>query len=232
MKYAREALFYSVISIFLITAIVTLLGVTEIIPIKSKYLTVLFSALIIELIGAVLGLFKATDWFGKADNTLGSREIEGCWWQFVRYEKETAISFVQIEYSSDQQQLVIEGVSYDAKGNPYARWWSVGASYNVASYELRYFWKGDHENEENDFSGIGLYRFSREVNERSLNQASGWFTSGDIDNLEVTGKLKVILRRLSIKDMKKMLSSDKKVRGKLASFEYSKWNSGSVNNSV
>lgn len=224
MKYARESLFYSVIVIFVITAVITLCGVADLITIKSGYLDVLFSALVIELVAAVIGLFKATDWFGKPDDLSPIRNVEGCWWQFIKYQRENAISFVQIKFDSDQQQLVLDGAAYDAKGNPYARWWSVGTSFNVASSELRYFWRGDHEIAENDFSGVGFFRFNEEINNTNPDQATGWFTSGNIDRLEITGKQKVELRRLSEKDMITMLSNDREAKGKLASSAYLIWN--------
>lgn len=49
-------------SIFSVTAIITLLGITGVIKtIKEKYLNALFTALIIEVIAAVIGVFKGMD---------------------------------------------------------------------------------------------------------------------------------------------------------------------------
>lgn len=57
-----QILFWIFIVIFSLTAIITLLGITGVIKtIKTKYLNALFTALIIEVIGAVIGIFKGID---------------------------------------------------------------------------------------------------------------------------------------------------------------------------
>ncbi|MDA3893351.1 MAG: hypothetical protein PF517_16940 [Salinivirgaceae bacterium] len=57
-----QILVWIFIAIFSLTAIITLLGITGVIKsIKDKYLNALFTALIIEVIGAVLGVFKGID---------------------------------------------------------------------------------------------------------------------------------------------------------------------------
>ena len=47
------------------TAVVTLLGVTNKIMIREVYLNTLFAALIIELIVVVVALYKTTDFFAE-----------------------------------------------------------------------------------------------------------------------------------------------------------------------
>ena len=229
MKYTRGTLFFSVIGIFVATAVVTLCGVIGILTIQSGYLDVLFTTLVIELVAAVIGLFKATDWFGTSNSFSEADIIKGCWWQFIRYRRKNAISFVEIKYSQKQQQFVINGHAYDAQGNPHAHWWSVGASLNAATLEFRYFWKGDRETAEADFSGFGYWRFNNKPD-----RAIGWYTwmaSGGIDDLHFTGnKQKVELRLASKTDVKTMLSNDRKAKGELASSVYSYW-SEAVKNS-
>ena len=91
MKYARATLFFSVIAIFVATSLVTLLGVIGWITIDSQYLKVLFGALIIELVAAVIGLFKATDWFGGPGTLPTYSLIEGNWWQLIRHGRTNAV---------------------------------------------------------------------------------------------------------------------------------------------
>ncbi len=66
----RQAiLFYSFMLIFVITAILTLLGVVSIVPIKEVHLNMLLGAFLVELAGAVIALYKKTDFFARpADN--------------------------------------------------------------------------------------------------------------------------------------------------------------------
>lgn len=57
-----QILFWIFIGIFSLTAIITLLGITGVIKsIKDKYLNALFGALIIEVVAAVVGVFKGID---------------------------------------------------------------------------------------------------------------------------------------------------------------------------
>ncbi len=58
MRHAKTVLFFSVIGIFVLTAIVTLLGVAGVLPIQSEYLKGLYGALLLELVAAVIGFFK------------------------------------------------------------------------------------------------------------------------------------------------------------------------------
>lgn len=61
-------LFWTFIGIFSITAIITLLGITGVLKsIKERYLNVLFTSLILEVVAAVLILFKSTDFTSGAN---------------------------------------------------------------------------------------------------------------------------------------------------------------------
>lgn len=58
----KEVLFWIFIAIFSVTAIITLLGITGVIrTIKENYLNALFTALILEVVAAVILLFQNTD---------------------------------------------------------------------------------------------------------------------------------------------------------------------------
>lgn len=60
----KQALFYMFLFVFGATAVVTLLGLTQMLPIKEGYLDKLFYLLIAESIAPVITLFKKTDFFG------------------------------------------------------------------------------------------------------------------------------------------------------------------------
>ncbi len=62
----QHVLFYTILGIFLATAAVTLLGITKKIDIHREYLKPLFSALILELVAAIILLFGKTDFFGPS----------------------------------------------------------------------------------------------------------------------------------------------------------------------
>jgi len=59
----KSHLFYTFLLIFAATAIVTLLGVTNVIQIQEGYLTALVSAFLLELTGAVIAIFKSANFF-------------------------------------------------------------------------------------------------------------------------------------------------------------------------
>ena len=59
----KTHLFYTFLAIFAATAIVTLLGVTNVIVIREGYLTALVSAFLIELAGAVIAIFRSAKFF-------------------------------------------------------------------------------------------------------------------------------------------------------------------------
>lgn len=59
----KRHLFYTFLSIFIATASVTLLGITKAVSIDDKYLTPLFGALLIELVGTVIGMYRGVNFF-------------------------------------------------------------------------------------------------------------------------------------------------------------------------
>jgi len=63
----RQLLFYTVLAVFAATAIVTLLGVTGYISVDPTILKGLVGALLVESAAAIVGLFKATDFFSTDD---------------------------------------------------------------------------------------------------------------------------------------------------------------------
>ncbi len=64
----EKVLFWTFIGIFSITAIITLLGITGVLKsIKERYLNVLFTSLILEVVAAVLILFKSTDFSSEVN---------------------------------------------------------------------------------------------------------------------------------------------------------------------
>lgn len=215
MKNARAVLFYSVIGVFLATAILTLLGISGIVSIDDRFLQVLFTALVVELVAAVVGLFKATDWFG---GERGSKAVEGGWWQIARADADSNVmAFVHLKYSEERQQLVVEGHSFTAAGEDHSRFWSISAGFDASTSELHYLWKGDRERSDEDFSGVGYVRFATETS------AVGWFTSGNLDDLVLTARRKVEYWRASPADTRTMLDrNDPESRRRLAAAVYAK----------
>ncbi len=70
----KQALFYMFLFVFGATAVVTLLGITQLLQIQEGYLDQLFYLLIAESIAPVIVLFKKTDFFGVT--TQDAQQIE------------------------------------------------------------------------------------------------------------------------------------------------------------
>ena len=64
----QHILFWIFIGIFAISAAITLLGITNVLKIRDKYLNALFTALILEVVAVVLLLFKNSDYFNPGAN--------------------------------------------------------------------------------------------------------------------------------------------------------------------
>lgn len=83
----QQVLFYTILSIFVATAILTLLGIIKKIDIEDKYLNGLYKTLLLELVAAVIFLFAGTDFFNlsgleaktiNADSAVYTEKLEEC----------------------------------------------------------------------------------------------------------------------------------------------------------
>lgn len=72
----KRILFYTFLAIFVLTALVTLSGLAGILKINEELLKILVIGLLIELAGAVVGLFVRTDFFSQ-DTAMELIEGEG-----------------------------------------------------------------------------------------------------------------------------------------------------------
>lgn len=62
----KKPFFYTFLAIFAATAALTLLGMADIIKVRDGYLDGLYYALILELVAAVIALFRSTRFFGDS----------------------------------------------------------------------------------------------------------------------------------------------------------------------
>ena len=70
----QAVLFWIFVAIFTATAVITLLGITNVIKINQNFLTALFSALILEVIAAVILVFNSFN-FNEEEKPIHFREI-------------------------------------------------------------------------------------------------------------------------------------------------------------
>lgn len=63
----KKHLFYSILSIFVLTTVVTILGITKVISIEDKYLEKLTWAFLLQLAAALISIFRKTDFFSEEE---------------------------------------------------------------------------------------------------------------------------------------------------------------------
>lgn len=71
----KDILFYTFLSIFIVTAIITFLGVLNLVQIKEGYLDTLFGVVLCESVGVVIALFRNANFFENQKPILCSETI-------------------------------------------------------------------------------------------------------------------------------------------------------------
>jgi hypothetical protein len=74
----KDVLFYTFLGIFIVTAIITFLGLLNLVQIKEGYLDKLLVVVAVECCGAVIGLFKKTDFFEDHKSETTETKHENC----------------------------------------------------------------------------------------------------------------------------------------------------------
>lgn len=100
----KAHLFYTFLLIFIATAIITLLGITKVIFIEEFYLHGLFVSLIIELVGAVIGISKKADFFGES----GKLEVTVQEAPHLKIEKKVLVGNTEIPAHIHKEPVLVE----------------------------------------------------------------------------------------------------------------------------
>jgi hypothetical protein len=137
-----------------------------------------------------------------------SGQVEGCWWERVKPDTATAISFVRIYL--DRQNLIIKlkGRAFDAKGTYTARWESTSSSIDYEERKVMYHWTGTFPDRPSEpFEGFGEISFSE--SESGFREGSGLFWNINLADLQSTSKKSFELRRCAEQEVKIMDSENK-----------------------
>lgn len=171
----------------------------------------------------MIGLFRTTNWFGTSRASGTEEQLVGVWWELLRHGGDNALGLIKISYAEQEQQIKLNGSAFTAEGAVHARFWSSAVALNAAKLHLHYFWQGDENQSDENFSGVGYIRFTRSAEDRQVDRGTGWFTTGDIDRANVTDKKKVEFRRASEEESHVMSSTDRQAIQRLVSSVYSRW---------
>jgi hypothetical protein len=105
----KRHLFYTFLTLFVLTSIVTLLGVTGVITIRDGYLTSLVAAFLVETAGAVIAIFNRADFFtddSKTDEIVASiNERHAATMAQINAEHADAIARVEKKYADQQARV-------------------------------------------------------------------------------------------------------------------------------
>jgi hypothetical protein len=90
-----------------------------------------------------------------------SNGVAGCWWERVREESRSALSFVTIEPDPVTNTLSIEGIAYDGKAQPLAEWHTLTTSIVLGPRpRVFYQWEGAYETARGEtYGGGAVIRF-------------------------------------------------------------------------
>ena len=211
----RSVLFVTFIVIFIATAAITLLGITDVLAIRDGYLKTLFTALILETVGAVITLFRSTSFFGAASSA-EVKQISGCWWELIDGKPNIAMSFVRINHPPRNDSLVLVGDAYGPDGKRAADWTSSSAWLDGATMQLVYLWSGNEiSTKTNELSGFGVVRFRSRSDEATADEGFGWFISPAIPNPEAEKRFLVEMRRATDGERAIMLGDDAAAKAQL-----------------
>ena len=136
-------------------------------------------------------------------------KVQGCWWERVKPDTDTAISFLRI--SLDKQDLVLKlnGRSFDTNGNYTAFWESNASSINYKERKILYYWTGSFPlNPAEPFEGVGEISFFESDGE--LKAGLGTFSNINVTDLKSISKKSFELRRSTKEETAIMDSNDKK----------------------
>lgn len=199
----KKVLFIVFLTLFVATAIITLLGLIGQVTISEGYLKSLFTLLIVEMIATVILWAKKPEILAEGPDP---SVISGHWWELIYNHPTVAISHVYIQHVPGGLQLDAQSYGFNRSEN--ARWESEIACLKAdgAKLHLWYIWKGKEQSIDPSqidsnpafaaFSGIGCLTFS--TAKGSPREGTAWFTRGDIIHQpNMSYKQDAFMRRLT-----------------------------------
>lgn len=156
------------------------------------------------------------------------KQVKGHWFEFVHNHNNIAFSVSEISYDNSQMQFLLQGTAYTKNGKKAAIWNSSGCAVtNLTVPEFKYFWEGEHfagEGSDKTFSGIGVIKFPP-VKSGSISKAQGWYISGNISELNFTGRYKFDFVKCTKDEVEKIAEGD----WKWLKERYQKWTDSFAN---
>jgi len=156
------------------------------------------------------------------------KQVKGNWFEFVHNHDRIAFSVSEIGYDQSQLQFLLQGTAYTKDGKKAATWSSSGCAVtNLTVPEFKYFWEGEHyqgDGADKTFSGIGVIKFPP-LKSAPILKAQGWYISGNISELNFTGRYKIDFVKCTKEEIEKIAEND----SKWLKERYQKWKKSFAN---
>lgn len=134
--------------------------------------------------------------------------ISGHWWERIRPDDSSAISYVEIRPDPATNTVKMKGRAYSSAGELAAEWESVASCINVSERKLFYYWKGWHPSRSNEpYEGFGEVSFHDSASR--VDSAVGFFSDTNLTDMKSTTKKSVEFRRSAETEITVMRGGDK-----------------------
>lgn len=143
----------------------------------------------------------------SALHDFGSR-ISGFWWERIKPDEPSALSFVEIHPDPASNGVKIKGSTYSKHGELAAFWESVATCINPGERKIFYYWKGWHPLRPNEpYEGFGEISFQQSAN--ALETGVGFFSDTNLTDMKSTTKKSTEFRRCEDSDIKLMQAGER-----------------------
>jgi len=165
---------------------------------------------------ACLGLFARTQVqaIKMAQEVTGFCDlVTGSWWERIKPDNASALSFVTIETNPATGTIKMTGEAFDVNGKRAARWESMTSCINLAQRKTFYYWTGAQEGA--SYEGFGEITFQPPDAGR-IDRGNGFFSDTKLNEVSSTTKKEFTLWRCTdAKEMKIMSSFDEQAISEL-----------------
>lgn len=141
--------------------------------------------------------------------------ITGTWWERIRPDRSSALSFVTVEPDPNTGTVHLAGRAYSLRGRQMARWESLAACVDEAKRKVFYYWKGSIATQDGTEDYNGFAELTFEPCRGPWTRASGFFSDTNMRDMKRTTKKSVELYRCQDGDAEIMSGSDAGVISKL-----------------
>lgn len=173
---------------------------------EIPYLGVLISAVLVETVVGYIAIAK--DLFGIRATPGGGQmagfgnSICGGWWEQIKPDTPSALSYVEITPDTTSGTLKMKGDVYGPDGNRAAFWESEAVCIKASDAKLFYYWKGWHPDRANEpYEGFGEISFNSAEN-GAINSGFGFFSDTNLTQIQSTTKKSVTLTRCKPDEVK------------------------------